>query len=376
MALNTPKSNLAWTRGYSRRSLGSLPNIQSAWYSLNEVVQKGLIDTSAARSLLLDAHLVDMVWQVIWPEDFETPDDDLERRLRDVDGYVIFIHGWTGNHSIWEELPEMAVRANRRLIAISIDHNGFGQSRFAVDHPGLDTCCPPSAMNVVERLVNLLKIRRQPGEPNRKVINFVGHSMGGAALFYLNPMKWDIGEETRYALAPALLMNDSVHRTFFNALGLGISIVDRLRIFEPVENIIKPNMVEAVCEGSSDFVKQAHTVQYNETPRGTTAATFRAMGMLNNWEIAHKWDFFRIMLGHRDTLVGLAPMMDMLSGLEVPAGHVRVVAGSHYMFSVGRDTAFQHAQNRELVLEDILDLHDRALHLQKTGKPAKRGMTY
>jgi hypothetical protein len=37
------------------------------------------------------------------------------------------------------------------------------------------------------------------------------------------------------------------------------------------------------------------------------------------------------------------------------------------MFSVGTDTAFQHAQNRELVLNDILDQHSRALDMQKTG---------
>ncbi|MCA9914309.1 MAG: hypothetical protein KC496_13230, partial [Anaerolineae bacterium] len=71
---------------------------------------------------------------------------------------------------------------------------------------------------------------------------------------------------------------------------------------------------------------------------------------------------------HRDALVGLSSMMDLLSLMEVPAGNVRVVAGSHYMFSVGQDTAFQHAQNRDLALQDILNLHSQALTLQKTGQ--------
>ncbi len=30
--------------------------------------------------------------------------------------------------------------------------------------------------------------------------------------------------------------------------------------------------------------------------------------------------------------------------------------------------AFQHAQNRDLVVQDILDLHERAYGLQKTGR--------
>ena len=187
-------------------------------------------------------------------------------------------------------------------------------------------------------------------------------------LFYLNPMNWRIGEETRLALAPALLLNDNIHKAFFTALGVGIGLVDRLRILTPVERLISPRMVDAVCDGGSDYIKDEHTRQYGLTPRGITAATFEAMGLLNNWEIPRKWDLFRVMLGHKDVLVGLLPMMDMLSEMEFPASNVRVVAGSHYMFSVGRQTALQHSQNRELVVQDILDLHRRALEQQKTGK--------
>jgi pimeloyl-ACP methyl ester carboxylesterase len=367
--MSVTRPTLPWARGFTERGVGSEPNTYTAMYRLSDLINRGYVDAAAGRSLLHDRNLVDMVWQVTWPEDYEVPDDELPARLANVDGYVIFIHGWTGNHTIWEELPGMVVRANRRLVAISFDHNGFGETRFTEDPPKLDICCPPAAMTSIEQLVNLLKIRRQPGDPNRKVINFVGHSMGGAALFYLNPMNWDMGEETRYAVAPALLLDDTLHRIFFTTMGIGIGLVDKLRIFEPVENVVKPNMVQALCEGASDFIKTTHTKQYNETPRGTTAATFRAMGMLRNREIPHKWDLFRVILGHKDALVGLSPMMDLLSSMEVPAENVRVVAGTHYMISVGRDSAFQHAQNRDLALQDILDLHDRALYTQKTGKP-------
>lgn len=364
------KSPLSWVRGYYQRGQGSIHNTQVAYYRMTDLVNREFLPANEGRGLLMDRRLVDFAWQVIWPEDFDTPDDMLEKRLADVDGYVVFIHGWTGNHSIWEDLPGLVVKANRRLVAISVDHNGFGLSRFVDDTPTLETCCPPSAMSTIEKWVDVLKIRRQPGDPVPKVINFVGHSMGGAALFYLNPIFWRIGEESRYAIAPALLLNDSMHRAFYTAMGLGIGLVNKIRLFEPIEQFIKPGMIETLCGGSDDFVKQTHNKQYSETPRGITASTFQAMGMLNNWEIAHKWDLFRVMLGHKDALVGLVPMMDLLSSLEVPASNVRVVAGSHYMFSIGRDTAFQHAQNRELATEDILNLHKQAYTLQKTGQPS------
>ena len=59
--------------------------------------------------------------------------------------------------------------------------------------------------------------------------------------------------------------------------------------------------------------------------------------------------------------------MDLLSHLEFPAANVRVVAGSHYMFSVGPEAVFQHAQNRELVVQDILALHHAAYERQRIG---------
>ncbi len=360
--------HLAWVRGYSQRGVGSLPNTQTALYRMSDLVSKGYMSAEVGRGLLADCGLVDLVWEITWAEDYETPDADLPDRMGNVEGYTIFIHGWTGNHTIWEEMPGMVVSGNRRVVSITVDHNGFGESVFVDQTPSRESCNPPAAIKTIEKLIDVLKLRRQPGDPTPKVMNFVGHSMGGAMLFYLDPMNWRHGEETRLALAPALLLNDNIHKAFFTALGVGIGLVDRLRILTPVERLISPRMVDAVCDGGSDFIKQAHTRQYGMTPRGITASTFEAMGLLNNWEIPRKWDLFRVMLGHKDVLVGLLPMMDMLSEMEFPAGNVRVVAGSHYMFSVGRQTALQHSQNRELVVQDILDLHRRALDQQKTGK--------
>lgn len=358
---------LPWVAGLQERGPGDVPGTQTAHYSLRDLIKRGFIAASAGRGLLQQAGLIDSVWEVTWADDEPTPPDALEDRLADADGYAIFMHGWTGNHAIWESIPGLVVAQNRRLVALSFDHNGFGAARFATDPPTLEACCPPAAMVVMEQLVNLLGLRRQPGDPRPRVINFVGHSMGGAALFYLNPVFWRIGEETRLALAPALLLEDDIHRAFFTALGIGIGLVNRVRAFEIVERALRPGMIEAICAGASQFVRQQHFRQYEATPRGTTAATFTAMGMLRNREIAEKWDLFRVMLGHRDALVGLVPMMDLLSSLEVPAAQVRVVAGSHYMFSVGPEAVFQHAQNRELVVRDILALHEQAYDIQRSG---------
>ena len=362
---------MTWVLGYLERAEGHVPNTYCATYSLLNLIERGFIASDEGHEMLTASGLEDFFWEITWPEDFDTPDEYLVNRLADVQGYAIFVHGWTGNHSIWEDLPGMVVNANRQMVAISIDHNGFGQSPFVDKTPASEACNPPAAMHTLQRWVTLMKLRRQPGQFNTKVLNFIGHSMGGATLFYQNPMLWNYGEATFYALAPALLLEDQIHRAFYTTLGVGIGILQRAPVLEFLERFVKPTILKNLAAGATDDVKEIHRLQYDETPRGITGATFVAMGRLRDYEIARTWDLFRVMLGHRDPLVGLTDMMDLLGKLEFPAANVRVVPGTHYMFSVGNETprnAYQHAQNRDLVVQDILILHEKAYTMQRTGK--------
>lgn len=365
------RNELEWVRGYSFRTPGIVPNTYTATYHMTTLIKNGLVDPTEGRAMLDESGLTEFKWQVTWPEDYATPDEDLPDRITNVQGYAVFIHGWTGNHKIWEELPGMVCMANRRMVSITVDHNGFGDTLFNTNTPDLANCNPPAAMRALERWLDVVKLRRQPGDPHLKVVNLIGHSMGGAMLFYANPLHWREGELTRYALAPALLLEAEQDRRFFTTLGVGISILQRVKFLEFVERFVKPSMLRNLCLGASDRVKEIHSVQYNETPRGITGATFMAMGLLKNFEIPRNFEFFRVMLGHRDPLVDLTDMLDLLCKLEFPASHTRVVAGTHYMFSIGSESsynAFQHVQARDLVVEDILNLQEHAMKLQRTGR--------
>jgi pimeloyl-ACP methyl ester carboxylesterase len=364
-------SHLQWVTGYTARKEGRVPGTYTADYSLLELLRRGLVDLAEGQRFLTERGITDFFWQMTWPEEFETPDELLLSNIQMAQGYAIFVHGWTGNHRIWEDIPGMTVLSNRRLISFSLDHNGFGFTNL-VDHtPELETVNPPACMTTLQAWVDLMKLRRQPGDSSLKVLNFVGHSMGAATLFYLNPMNWRFGEETRLALAPALLLEDELYRAFFTTLGIGIGLLERLRGLDFIGQSLKPTMIRTLCEGATRFVMDEHSLQYDATPRGVTGATFMAMGRLKNREIARSWDTFRVMLGHKDRLVGLTGMMDLLGNLEFPVANVRVVPGSHYFFSVGAESpqnAFLHAQNRELVVQEILSLHEQAYELQKKGR--------
>lgn len=370
--MSAQQSRLGWIEGYTRRSLGLVAHTYSADYSVRGLIERGYLDPATGYDFLKQAGLDDFAWHVVWAEDFETPDEMLVPMMEQAQGYAIFVHGWTGNRHIWEDLPGKVAKQHRtrQLVSIAIDHNGFGLSAFTDRTPSLDTCNPPAAMRTLQNWVDLMCLRRQPGQRERKVLNFVGHSMGGATLFYMNPIHWNYGEATRYALAPALLLEDDMHRAFFSTLGLGIGILQRVPVLEVVERFIKPTVINTLCGGSSDLVKELHRQQYDETPRGITGATFMAMGRLRDSDIPYDWDLMRVMLGHRDVLVGLTPMIDLLCRLEFPAANLRVVAGTHYMFSIDNHditNAAQHVQNRDLVVEDVLALHEQAHQRQLSG---------
>ncbi len=356
-----------WLKGYNSRNSSPEFHAQNASYSLMTLAEKGMLKRDEVSGMLLDTGLRDFTWHITWAEDYDTTDDELEARIGEAEGYVVFIHGWTGSNVIWEDLPARIVARNRKLVALVVDHNGFGQTPFIHPTPDIVHCNPIGAMRAVESWFELLKLRRQPGERQLKTVNFVGHSMGGAALFFLDETKWRLGEQTRTALAPALLLHDEMHRTFYTTLGLGIGLVGRLRFLEIVDDIVSPAVIDILADGATERVKAEHTRIYAETPKSVTARTFAAMGVIDQHPEPRQWEFMRVVLGHKDRLVGLIPALNLMEELNLDVDQIRVVLGTHYLFSVGDEMARVHEQNRALIMHDILHLHTRALQKQKEG---------
>ena len=79
---------------------------------MTDLIARNALDPNMARAVLHDSLLLDMVWRVTWADDDGLPDPFLPQRFADCDGWVVFMHGWTGNNTIWEEMPAMIVRAN------------------------------------------------------------------------------------------------------------------------------------------------------------------------------------------------------------------------------------------------------------------------
>ncbi len=326
-------------------------NIVSKYSLLSQLVrEKQLTDPYALQKFYQQTGLADLYWQVVY---YEPPGESLTlpEALKTVDGYVFFLHGWDGSHRIWEDLPMLLALKNRSVVCFSLDVNGFGRSPFLSDLPKPEHCSPAALMAAIERWITTLDL--WPSPPNRErnpFYLFVGHSMGGAALFYKNEVGWHNDAYGLYALAPALLCNDTQRQTFYKTLGMGI----RFPSFATVKNMLAPRVIDVLAAGSSAAVKEEHLNVFSQTPFGTLAQTFYVMGATSTKPQRTDIGRFQITLGHKDRLVGLNFMLDLLDELDFRPEQIHLALGDHYFFSYDRTSPNSHKYNRQMVLDDLV----------------------
>jgi pimeloyl-ACP methyl ester carboxylesterase len=293
--------------------------------------------------------LADLYWRTYYAK-YPDRNKTLIHALAEADGYVFFLHGWDGTHRIWEDLPARLAAEQPGVVCFNPDINGFGLSRFAQKTPTAEQCSPSALMNTVEQWLDLLKLHPTSRRSQPPFYLFVGHSMGGAALFYPNEAVWHNKIYGMYALAPALFCNDIQRQAFFRAVGLGI----RIPSFSAIKNTLAPPMIEILAGGASLAVKNEHLRVFTRTPFGALAQTLYVLGANTTWPQWANWSHMRVALGDKDVLVGVENMLELLKQLGLQSEQIRVMAGDHYFFSYGQGSPAAHQGNREAVLQDLL----------------------
>lgn len=344
-----------WAGSYTAWLPERIIPVRRVGYTLRDLSRRGLLDAAAVDAFTAETLLDDFAWRVLWADEDSRHDaESVGEALRSAEGVLVFIHGWDGSGEIWEDLPALALAANPRLVALVPDVNGFGGSPFADPQPPIGKCNPPALIAAVERWIDLLGIRAPAGSERVRPFVFIGHSMGGAALFFLDESRWRLGEAGRIAAAPALLLNDRQRRRFYRTLGAGIQLtrinefIDRL-----AENVLAPRLIDALAGWGSEAVLAEHHRVFRTTPEGVIARTFAAMGLLDVSLEPRTWPHFHVFLAHRDRLVGLQPTLDLLEEIHFNPAQIRLALGDHYFFSLGGHPDL-HERNRALLLKDIL----------------------
>jgi pimeloyl-ACP methyl ester carboxylesterase len=343
-----------WYRGYDTSKHFKEFGAQRLTYRLSNLAEQRSISIRAFSEFREATGLADFAWRLFYSTRGWGKRINCQQALTSAQGIVVFIHGWTGSGAIWEDQPAKVCQSNHRLVCLVPDVNGFGGSPFVrADMPPVKSCAPPACMQAVELWLELLKLRAS----SRRVFTFVGHSMGGAALFFKKVQN----EEPLglCAIAPALLSNDTLRKGFYTALGLGIGTGTHYGILDRLKDALAPTVVERLIAGASQRVKNEHQRIFASTAKGTIAQTFYALGQLKRKPPRRDWSNFKVVLGHSDRLVALLPTLSLMEELGLNSSNIRTVLGDHYLFSVGRETRRTHSENAEIVLKEILALHDR-----------------
>lgn len=347
-----------WVEGHGGFRQERAEGVVSAPYTLNLLVQEGLIKRRRAARFRDKTGLADFAWRVFWSKE-AIGRGRYTKAMARAQGFVVFVHGWGGNHAVWGRIPGSVCAANPRLVALAPDVNGFAGSPFVDELPAVGRCDPSANMDVIQRWIDLLGLRSSQRATRRwRIITLVGHSMGGASLFYLDEARWRPCEVSRLAIAPALLINDGLRQSFYKALGVGIWAGSTGDVLEGLKARLAPSLVEMLIGEASQAVKAEHIRVFNATPKGVLAQTFFAMGAVPFQVKSQRWRYFRVVLGHKDRLVGIKPLLDLLEELGFTSDQIRVVLGDHYLFSVSNQSRRLHLHNREIVVDQILRLHE------------------
>lgn len=324
--------------------------VYSAAFYLKDLANKGAVKEEDWKEFKKKTKLNNFYWRSYWLRGDVVKAGGRGDFPRQVDAVVVFLHGWDGSGEIWENIPARLCNARENLLVLVPDVNGFSRSPFSnPEKLEYENCDPSADLRSVELWLEALGIL---GGRRHVPIILVGHSMSGAALFYLNDKKWENHRVGRIALAPALLMNDSLRKGFYRTLGRGIRAGHQLQL-EQLTNALSPIIVNQLISGASKGVQTVHERVFKATDKRTLASTFFAMGEAKI-PTSKKRDDFKIMLGHDDRLVGLHPMLDLMTDLDLGSRQVRVVLGDHYFFSVGRSSFKLHQESREITFEEIL----------------------
>lgn len=357
-----------WARGYSAWLPERIQPVRRVGYTLVDLARRGLLDRAMVDAFSDATGLSDFAFRILWSDTDKRPDaESVAEQLRDASGLVIFIHGWTGTGEIFEDLPAMLVKQNPGLVALVPDVNGFGGSPFRMASPPLNRCDPPAVMRQIEAWINLLGLRPPVDWPHRRPVIGVGHSMGGASLFFADSAFWRSGELGRIALAPALLLNDRQRQRFYRTLGQGIHLSGVTEFIDKLtENFFAPRVLRVLASGASERVMAEHIRVFRNTPEGTIGQTFAAMGVLEADLLQDNWPFFRAFLAREDRLVGVEQTAELLDSINLTRDQIQIVDGDHYFFSAGRRFP-AHRYNREAVTAAIFVMHDTMFDALQAG---------
>ncbi len=124
-------------------------------------------------------------------------------------------------------------------------------------------------------------------------------------------------------------------------------------------------MVENLLGSVSETTWAEHLRVFETTPKGTLAQTLYALGAVQTRPSSNTWNDFHVILAHDDHMLPVSRMLELLDRQGLTPPQVQVVSGDHYLFSVSDERRY-HVRNREIILGEILYLHELCREKQRS----------
>jgi len=320
-----------------------------------------LLSTLAQQNLLSRANglttfqqqtgLADFFWQTTYYNAEPTLPKSLADLCKTAEGFVIFLHGWDGNHRIWEDMPLRLVERNPQLVCFNADVNGFGQTPFINRNPKLEQASLPSAMVAVEQWLKLIGVWSNHTRATQPYFIFVGHSMGAGMIFYLDELAWQQTTYGCYIMAPGMFYGNLPRKILYKIVA---TATRDLPYITPLKNLAARLVIFIAMNKASRIAKFEHANTFYQTTFKTLGDTLDGIGASPK-PMRKDWSNYRIALGHHDLLVRLSPTIRMLQRLGLNADQIRILIGDHYFFSYDNQSPISHKYNRQIIIDELIE---------------------
>jgi hypothetical protein len=308
-----------------------------------------LFDNSTLTKFKNQTGLADIYWETTYCQK-NNLNITLAETIESVDGFVIFLHGCNGSHYIWEDLPIRLIEQHKNIICLNPDIHGFGKSPFIDNLPSVKYASMPAAMETVEYWLSVIGLWPAVHHKRKPFYLFVGHSMGGGMLFYKDEFNWLNDIYGCYMMGPSMFYNDFKRRFLYKMVAIG----NLIPYITPLKNLSADIMVWSVMNGSSHVAKSEHSHYGSYRDFQTVSATMNGIS-LSPKPFRTDWSQFKIVMGHRDIVASPKKMLNYVEQLGFESHQIRIVLGDHYFFSHDENSPDNHKNNRQIVLEDLVN---------------------
>ena len=306
-----------WASG-SERTAMLAPDLQRADFRLSTLAAARLFDEAALARFVATTGYADLGFSVYGNSGRigALTDPSAFARATEV---VVLVHGMFCDRDSWALVAPSVCRDNAQALVITVDHSGFGDSRFAAAVPTDEHASPRGLVAMLMGWLELAGMRDLPTV-------LVGHSMAGASL--LTVRDDELSERvSRLAITPVFPAVDARYRTLLKIAAGLLPSVGAVRV-------LKRLMARFFASAARDYTEREQRMMATQFERASLQVVAQVSRQYARSAPAKGDELQRciVLIGDQDPVAPARILEPALDALGFPRTHVRRMAttGGHF----------------------------------------------